>query len=93
MGSALAYKDMVELIDPHRVKPIIAGTFPLADANAAYRAATWGKLFGKAVIDFARQGYRPNVRRMCPATAPASSSSAKCPVSSMWTSAFGRSAL
>lgn len=45
VGSALAYKDMVEFINAHGIKPIIARTFALAAAS--------GELFGKVVIDVA----------------------------------------
>ena len=53
VGSALAYKGMVEFIAAHGIKPTIARTFALADAAAAYHAAASGELFGKVVIDVA----------------------------------------
>lgn len=53
VGSALAHRDMVEFIDAHGIKPVIAETFALDDAKAAYRAAASGERFGKVVIDVA----------------------------------------
>ena len=50
VGSAMAHKDMVEFIDAHGIKPVIAQTFAFDDAKDAYRAAGSGKLFGKVVI-------------------------------------------
>ena len=50
VGSAMAYKDMVEFIDEHGMKPVIAQTFALDDAKDAYEAAASSKHFGKVVI-------------------------------------------
>ena len=53
VGSAMAYKDMVDFIDHNEIKPVIAQTFAFDDAKAAYLAAGSGKLFGKVVITVA----------------------------------------
>ena len=53
VGSALAYRDMVEFIDAHGLKPPIARRFALEEARDAYRAAASGKAFGKVVVKMA----------------------------------------
>ena len=53
VGSALAYRDMVEFIDAHGIKPPIAQRFALDHAAEAYKAAASGAAFGKIVIDVA----------------------------------------
>ena len=53
VGSALAYRDMVEFINAHGIKPPIARRFALDGAQAAYRTAASGEAFGKIVIDVA----------------------------------------
>lgn len=51
VGSARAYRDMVEFIDDRGIKPTIAATFGFADTKAAYQAAASGEPFGKVVIN------------------------------------------
>ena len=53
VGSALAYKDLVEFVDAHGLKPPIARRFVLDEAREAYRTAASGDHVGKIVIDSA----------------------------------------
>ncbi len=50
VGSAMAYRDMVDFIDTHEIKPPIAKTFAMSEAAAAYELAASGEPFGKVVI-------------------------------------------
>ncbi len=50
VGGALAYRDMVEFIDTHGLKPPISQRFAFNDARAAYEAAASGDAFGKVIV-------------------------------------------
>lgn len=53
VGSAMAFKDLIEFVDAHGIKPPIARTFAFDDAKAAYKAADAADDFGKIVIKVA----------------------------------------
>ena len=53
VGSALAFGDMLDFIDAHGIKPVIARRFALADLKAAYQAADAGASLGKIVVNVA----------------------------------------
>ena len=50
VGSARAYRDLVEFVDAHGIKPLIARRFALDDAKSAYQSAASGGALGKIVI-------------------------------------------
>ena len=50
VGSSAAFRDMLEFIVAHGVKPPIAERFAFEEAKAAYRAASTGRALGKIVI-------------------------------------------
>ncbi|MCH7343115.1 NAD(P)-dependent alcohol dehydrogenase [Pelomonas sp. CA6] len=53
VGSANAYRDMLEFIDAHAVRPPIGRIFDFDQAQDAYREAAAGKILGTVVIRLA----------------------------------------
>ncbi len=53
MGSPSDFKAMLELVETHRIRPIISHVFPLHQANEALALLAEGEQFGKVCIDMA----------------------------------------
>ncbi|RWB22173.1 MAG: NAD(P)-dependent alcohol dehydrogenase [Mesorhizobium sp.] len=51
VGSRSALEAMLAAVATHRLKPVIDGVFPFAEAREAYRHFQQGDVFGKVVID------------------------------------------
>ncbi|WP_127487795.1 zinc-binding dehydrogenase [Paenibacillus ehimensis] len=47
MGSTEEFKKMLQLVDKHRIRPVVDATFPLAEAVRAFQRMQEGRQFGK----------------------------------------------
>ena len=52
VGSRDMFEAMCRAIDLHKIEPIVDKVFPMAEAQAAFRAMENGEHFGKIVVDF-----------------------------------------
>lgn len=50
MGSSEEFRDMLQLIEKHRIKPVVDRTFPLSEALDAFRRLEAGEQFGKIAL-------------------------------------------
>ena len=53
VGGLNAYRDLIDAIDTHRIKPPVYQVFKFEEAKEAYKAAVSPALFGKIVVEIA----------------------------------------
>lgn len=51
MGSPQDFKQMIEFVRVHKIRPIVSDVFPLAEANAAMDVIAAGSQFGKVCLE------------------------------------------
>jgi len=53
MGSDTDFRNMLNFVTKHQIKPIIDRIYPLADGQDAFQRMSEGKQFGKIVLQIA----------------------------------------